>query len=178
MKFQFVKFSIALIFSAAVLLTGCASKAVSYSFTEDEQNSSTIYFQTGNPKLTFISFEGRGPRPNAGTHWDPIIVPSGRELKIAVFAEYEPKAPFRAASPGLLGQIVETATSINDAVRNVKTEVTFECPPLEAGKRYLLSFMKESGFPGKNILILTDLQTSTIVHRQEFQTTFGGFNTR
>jgi len=174
----FVKSLLVFVFFVSFLFIGCATKPVSYSFIEDEQKSSSISFQKGNADLKFLSFDGRGDKPKRGTHWDPVIVPSERELRIVVFAKYNSRAPVRVITPGLLGQVVDTATSINETIRNVSTEVVFLCPPLETGKRYMLSFVKESGLPGKNILILTDLETNNVVHQQEFQTIIGGYTTR
>jgi len=51
-------------------------------------------------------------------------------------------------------------------------------PPLEAGKEYLLTYVNEPGMPGKNILILTEQGTEIAVFQQEFEVTFGGFDTK
>jgi len=81
-------------FSAFVLLVsflsvGCATKPVEYSFSPTEDYTSTLTFKSGNPGVSFVSFNGQPlPKPDKKTHWEPITFPSGIELRIIVHASY------------------------------------------------------------------------------------------
>jgi hypothetical protein len=66
--------------------------------------------------------------------------------------------------------ITDAATSGIRETRSVDTDVIFSCPPLEAGKKYTLSFDKGYGMPGRNKLILTNSETKKIVYQQDFYT--------
>jgi hypothetical protein len=132
-------------------------------------------FKPGNTNLTFVSFDGQSlPKPEKGTHWDPINFPSGRELRIIVHADYQTNSKTTLKGFGLLGAIVNTAQDIRAVSRNVDADLVFICPPLDAGRNYLLTFTKEPGMPGKNFLTLTDTQTARVISQQEFEVVFGG----
>ncbi|MDR1507102.1 MAG: hypothetical protein LBI67_08375 [Treponema sp.] len=172
-----------LVFLASFLFVGCATKPATYSLSANEQNFSSVAFhntfQTGKPNVSFVSFDGQSlPKPEKGTHWDPINFPSNSQLRIIVHADYNPNSKTSLSGFGLLGAVVNTAQDVRAVSRNVDTDIIFICPPLRAGKNYLLSFVKEPGMPGRNILTLTDIESGNIVEQQEFETVFGGDETK
>jgi hypothetical protein len=129
--------------------------------------------------VSFVSFNGQSlPKPEKGTHWDPINFPSDTELRIIIHANYNTSSKTTLSGFGLLGTVVNTVQDVRAISRNVDADVVFICPPLGAGKNYLLSFVKEPGMPGRNILTLTDVDTGAIVEQQEFETVFGGDETK
>jgi hypothetical protein len=168
-----------LVVLASFLFVGCATKPAAYSLSPNEQNSSTIAFQNtfkpGKANVSFVSFNGQTlPNPEKGQHWDPITFPSRRQLRIIVHADYSTNTKTTLGGFGLLGAVVNTAQDVRAVSRNVDADVIFICPPLESGKNYVLSFVKEPGMPGKNILTLTDVATGKVVKQQEFEVVFGG----
>jgi len=179
MKFQIAGFSIVLVLLVSFLFAGCTTNPVAYNYADSELNSATILFQSGNPGVRFISLNGVSlPKPASGTRWEPIKFPSGTALTIIVHANYEVQTRTRVSGLGLVGDIVNIAGAVNEIGRGVDAQVAFNCPGLEAGKLYSLAFVKESGIPGKNRLILTDLETSRIVYEQEFGLILGGSSAR
>jgi hypothetical protein len=170
-------------FLVPFLFAGCVTKPAAYSLSASDQNSSSIAFhntfQAGKPNVSFVSFNGQSlPRPEKGTHWDPVSFPSGSELRIVIHAEYNPNSKTTLGGFGLLGTVVNTVQDVRAISRNVDADVVFVCPPLGAGKKYRLSFVKEPGMPGRNIITLTDIDTGEIVEQQEFETVFGGDETK
>jgi hypothetical protein len=179
MKSRTALYLLVLVFLASFLFVGCTTKPAVYSLSPNEQNSSSIAFsntfKAGKPNISFVSFNGQPlPEPERGTHWDPITFPSGRALRIVVHADYSTNTKTTLSGFGLLGDAVNIAQDVRAVSRNVDADVVFSCPPLKAGKKYLLSFVKEPGMPGKNILTLTDIETGEVVIQQEFETVFGG----
>jgi hypothetical protein len=152
--------------------TGCSSlKPVPYSLADDEANSASISFQGGKgPIVSLVYYDNDVlPSPESKTYWDPIMFPSGVPFEITVHAYYHQEA-VTATNAGLLGALISTAITSNIAAsRSVDIDVLFSCPPLEAGKKYALSFRKEAGYPGTNRLILTDIAAKKIIHQQEFE---------
>ena len=150
------------------IVLGCAT-ATPYPYALETESSATISLKTGNPNLTFVSLgEQKLPPPERGTRWEPIVVPANRTLSITVHAYYEHQSKV-SASGGLLGAISATADLVGTVTRGVDTDVLFLCPSLSNGGKYQLSFKKESGVPGKNILVLTDLSTKKVVHEHPFE---------
>jgi len=150
---------------------GCISLTPkSYDFTENETNSASISFTGGNPRVSFINFNDYGlPAPEERTYWDPIVFPSGEPLEMTVHAYYYQEGR-TATNAGLLAALLSTIiTSSIAQSRSVDIDVLFLCPPLEPGKNYSLSFRKEAGTPGKNLLVLTDIAERKIIHKQEFE---------
>lgn len=74
----------------------------------------------------------------------------------------------------LIGAVVNVAQDISAATRNVDADLEFTCPPLDANKDYQLSFTKEPGLPGRNILTVTEIETKNVVYQYEFKVNFGG----
>jgi len=150
---------------------GCSSfTPMSYDFTEKETNSASISFTRGNPRVSFVSFNDYElPNPVEKTYWDPIVFPSGEPLEITVHAYYYQESS-TATNAGFLAALISTAVTSSIAQsRSVDINVLFLCPPLEPGKNYSLSFRKEAGNPGRNLIVLTDIATKRIVYRQEFE---------
>ena len=175
MKPRVIKYLSTIVFLVSFLFAGCATKPVPYSFTADEHNFSSIAFKTGNPGVSFVSFDGQTlPRPENSTHWDPVNFPSDREIRIMVHADYRTNSKTTLGGFGLLGAAVNVAQDVRAVSRNVDADLEFICPPLETGRSYQLYFVKEPGMPGKNILTLTDIKTSEVIAQQEFEVVFGG----
>jgi len=162
------------------LFVGCITSPVTYSFAAaGEQNFASITFKSsikeGEPSLTFVSYNGQSlPKPEKKTHWEPINFPSGTELRIIVRAKYRTTSRTTLSGFGVVGELYNVSQEIRAVSRNVDADIIFICPPLEAGKNYLLAFSKEPGMPGKNILTLTDVAAARVVIQQEFEVTFGG----
>jgi len=156
------------------ILIGCTTtKPSAYSYMPDPASGAIVSFGTGseNPGVKFVALDGVPPEaPGKGTYWEPIVLPAGRELRITVHAEYTQSDTVIYTGLGAAGEIANKVQEINAAIRNVSTYVIFNCPPLQAGKTYRLAFLKESGIPGKNILILSDVGTREVVYQQEFET--------
>ena len=153
-----------IIISGLFTFFGCSSLSpVTFDLAEERTNSASISFTRGNPRVSFVYYENRElPEPEKKTYWDPIVFPSGIPLEITVHAYY-----FQASSgPGLIGGIIAAGIASS---RAVDISVLFLCPPLEAGKEYVLTFRKLAGAPGRNILVLTDKATRTIIYQQEFE---------
>ena len=168
MKSQFIKGNIIFVFCVFFILAGCVSAQV-YQFTADESNSASISFKTGNPSLSFVSFEGKNlPTANFGTRWDPILFPAMKPMLITVHAHYDHERRF-SATGGLLGLISDVAGTVATITRYVDTDVVLTCPMLMPGTKYQLAFKKGPGVPGKNTLVLTDLSTNKIIYQQEFE---------
>ena len=168
-----------LVFLASSFYIGCTTSPVAYSFMEGELNSSSIEFKTGNPSVSFVSYSGLTlPKPEKRTRWEPISFPSGIDLRIIVHTKYETRSKASLSGFGLLGAVVNVAQDIRAVSRNVDVDLEFNCPPLEAGKSYLLTFTKEPGMPGKNILTLTEIGTTRVVCQLEFEVNFGGDETK
>ncbi|MCL2410235.1 MAG: hypothetical protein FWC97_01200 [Treponema sp.] len=182
MKLRFNKYLIISVFFAVVFFVGCATSPVEFSFLLDGQGASSVGFLTTNrdnqPSVALVSFEGRRlPRSESRTHWDPIIFPSDRELRMIVRVIYRETTP-RVEGFGLIGEIAGIVSDVSALTRNVDTSVEFVSPPLEAGGKYQLSFVKGPGMPGRNILRLTNIVTGRIVHEDEFEVFLGGHTVR
>ena len=179
MKSRAIIYLLVFVFLVSFVFAGCATKPVTYSFAGNDQNFSSVAFKTGNPGVSFVSFNGQTlPRPDSGTHWDPIALPSGIELRIIVHADYYTNSKTSLGGFGLLGAVVNAAQDIAAVSRNVDADMEFICPPLEAARNYRLTFTKEPGLPGKNILTLTEIETARVIVQQEFEVVFGGSDVR
>ena len=156
------------IFLGLFVLIGCSSTPITYMMTNDEINSASISFKSGSPRVTFLEYNGiELPAAEKKTRWDPLVFPSGVPLNITVHAYYY-QSTYGYVGTGFIAAVTAAATSAIVATRNVDTKVVFNCPPLEAGKNYTLTFKKETGVPGKNVLILTDNSERGEVYRQDF----------
>jgi hypothetical protein len=142
-------FALALTF---VFMSGCAtSKAVPYSFAENESGTATITFlsekQASGVDLHY--FEGiELPIPESMQYWAPVIFPAGRPFSLTVNVYYS-----------------RTGRG---------TEVIFNCPALTAGKGYTLGieFKRARTFLGQTVeerqenLVLRDAKTKEAVYEQ------------
>jgi hypothetical protein len=162
------------VFSAVLLLlfvslSGCATKAATYKFVEEGDNTATIAFSRGNPGVSFLEYnELTLPPAEGGTYWDSLLFSSGVPLQIKVQAYYEQQQT-RVIGGGLIGAIANVASAVATVSRSVNKDVIFECPQLQAGGQYRLSFRKGNGTPGKNTLVLTDIAAKQVVYEQDFE---------
>jgi hypothetical protein len=123
---------------ASFCIAGCASmsKSVPYSFAEEGSGTAIITFSSG---ISLLDFEGNPiPGPARGTRWEPMEFPAGRQflIKVNVVAK---ASTFEAGGNGwaaLLAFVLSMETLRGVVNRNVY----FVCPPLEAGKEYVLYF--------------------------------------
>jgi len=181
MKNHIIKYLVTFIILMSIIFTGCGSyQTVPYSFAANGVESASIRFQHGNPGISFVSLEGVTlPRADSGTRWGPILFPANRELRISVYARYETKTNNRSRlNFGVFDELAQIATTVNEIGRNVDTQVMFNCPELEPGRSYTLAFIKGSGIPGKNRLVLTEVGTMRVVYEQEFSVSIGGYHSR
>jgi hypothetical protein len=155
---------ITFIITILVSIAGCSTTPVPYSFAADGVETATISIVNGNPGLVLVYADGfELPEPEKKTRWDPFSFPAGKPIKITVHAYYEQS---NTSNQGLLTALIASAIISS---RSVNKDVSFECPPLEAGKNYKLVFRKGAGTTGKNLLVLTDVSTGKIVYEQEFE---------
>jgi hypothetical protein len=163
-------FAVGMIALFAALSVGCSTvprtTAVPLSFAPESEQTAVINVVTGNPGLWLVFVDGQElPGAAEGTHWAPLLFPTGRPFNITVNAHFEEQA---VTNHGLLATLV---TSVVAASRGVNQNVLFECPPLDAGKQYKLTFRKGIGLTGKNLLVLTNAENGKTVHEQEFGNT-------
>jgi hypothetical protein len=165
----------AFVFLILFLFVGCSTNPVAYSFIPADDYSSSLAFKTGNPSVSFVSYNGRTlPKAANNTHWDPISFPSGTELRLIVHADYRTNTKTTLRGFGLLGAVVNIAQDINAISRNVDADLEIICPPLDANKKYQLYFTKEPGIPGRNILTVIEIDTNKVVYQYEFKVGVGG----
>ena len=173
MKLLTIKNAGALALILSFVFIGCSTKPALYSYTADQARGASVSFgaTNENPNITFMALDCVPPETaEKGTHWEPIVLPAGRTLRITVHANYTQKGGVKFGGFGLIGDIANTAQAVSAVTRDVDTDVIFNCPPLEAGKTYRLTFSKEPGIPGRNVLILTDVNSREIIYQEEFET--------
>jgi hypothetical protein len=128
------------------------------------EGTATISVVSGNPGLKLIYVEGDElPKPEEKTHWEPLSFPAERPLVITVHAYYDQSG---TTDKRFFAAVITTAIATS---RRVNRDVLFECPPLEAGRDYKLTFRKGAGTTGKNFLVLTNTSTGKIILEQEFE---------
>jgi len=167
-----VNFFIILII-ALVCAVSCVTVPTSapYSFADSGNETASMSFAQGSPGVHLVFFEDRVlPQYSGYTRWDPIIFPAGRELKLTVHASYNhPNSSPSRAGLLLSNQGIAFGMSVNlgPDSQNVNYDVVFECPPLEPGGSYRLSYRRTVP-GGRNMLVLTNTNTGRVVHEQEF----------
>ena len=156
-----------------VCLAGCVTvpTSESYSFADSGSETASMTFAQGSPGVHLVFFEDRVlPQHTGYTRWDPIIFPAGRELKLTVHASYNhPNSSPSRAGLVLSNQGIAFGMSVNLGLdtQNINYDVVFNCPPLEAGSSYRLSYRRTVP-GGRNMLVLTNTNTGRVVHEQEF----------
>jgi len=147
-----------------ISLAGCSTtKPVVYSFAdeESENGTATITF-AGNKKngVLLIHFEGnRLPAPEKGKRWEPITLPAGRQLNLRVNVFNDDN--YSSSGYAILDMFMGPIIIGNKTDKNV----TFECPALEAGKNYKLTFRNPA--IGRSSLILTDINSGVRIYEQK-----------
>jgi hypothetical protein len=121
---------------ASFCIAGCSTLgSVPYSFAEEENRTASITFSKG---IRLIDFEGDAiPGPKIGTHWEPVVVPAGRQFLIKVNVTAQAA---NYSSTGFFSNLLAFAMIIETVRGVVNRNVYFVCPPLEAGKEYVLYF--------------------------------------
>jgi hypothetical protein len=150
-----------------VLIMGCSTTPVPYSFVEDENETASVDFINGNPGVVFIGYDTRRlPEPAKKTYWRPVLFPAGQALNIEVHVYFEQvdNSPINLA--GLVASSI--TASLRDR-RKVDRDLSFECPALDSGNSYQLYFTKGYGVPGDNTLILKNKETDVIIYEQRFE---------
>ena len=106
---------------------------IPYTFLENEtaDGTATIVFTN---RVWLVDVEGEQlPAPAAGTRWNPLRFPAGREFNVRVYVLYHSNQP------------------------GYRRRGIFICPPLEADKQYKLWYeaAKTKYYSGAGRLILT-----------------------
>jgi hypothetical protein len=159
---------ILVVFIAMFCFSGCSTvytvisvtkrdiNSVPYSFTGNNSVTATVTLQTGifnrDFDMRIISLNGNLlPEPEEGTKWNPVSFPAGVPLTLLVNID-----DYSDSDGSLIG-----------GWRNV--DITFNCPALETGKNYGLSFKDRSRFLRGNqyFIVLVDTATESIVYEQE-----------
>ncbi|MDR0300710.1 MAG: hypothetical protein LBI04_00155 [Treponema sp.] len=146
-------------------ITGCTTtKAVLYSFADNESENGTAVISFGEG-VYLIGFEDVDlPKPEEKTYWDPIMFPAERPLKLTVHVHYDSNY---SSSGSIVDIIILPITLIDGVAKSANRDIIFECPALEAGKEYILTF-KSKAF-AKDYLLLRDKKTKKQVYKIKFR---------
>ncbi|MDR3238427.1 MAG: hypothetical protein LBT84_07980 [Spirochaetia bacterium] len=153
---------------AAAAMAGCAT-VLPYSFAGAGQETASIDFM-----VTFLHYENIRPEvtdANAKEKtilWNPVSFPAGKELNITVHVAYLEQ---KQQGTGVVGGILASLANSAAESRKVDTDVSFVCPALKPGAKYILGFIKGGGNPGTNTLVLRETQTKGIIFQQDFSVT-------
>jgi len=153
---------------------------VPYSVAKDSKETAEITFITNLysngsailKKMNGLEYGGEGIQPisidgekisfaEKGTVWNPVTVQAGKPLTLTVNIYYYKFSMPYPSQPGLW----------NNA------DITFDCPSLEAGKKYSLDFIQNirsaigggwsTSYRVDRYIVLTDLSTNKIVYKKE-----------
>jgi len=112
-----------LLFALILTLTsfmGCSSTPTVealYSFAKNDSPSAAINFDSDNPSVSFIDFEGaKLPVPNKGTRWaGSITFPAGEPFKLTVRARYTAPTPMLDIAEGAMeiSNFIMTGTELD-----------------------------------------------------------------
>ena len=150
-----------------------------YGFSKGRQSSP---FREGRKKSILLMSvnENELPLPEMRTVWNPVSFPAGEPitLNLNIFHYYDPEDSKKGGlhssgsvlvdiivvpAEAIAGAIVDTVAAISaEGWRNM--DVTFNCPPLEAGGSYKLEYIER--WLQKPKLVLTDISTKKIVYEQ------------
>jgi len=151
--------------------TGCSTTKtnVDYSFSKDDSPSAVIEFESSNPGVNFIDYEGAElPKPKKKTKWsNKIEFPAEEPLKLNVRAHYESSAT-PMMNIGVLimstyiffpiGLAFMALSLVIDIplilILSTDKKIIFECPPLEADKTYVLKFRRKKKKDTRALLLL------------------------
>jgi len=180
------------LFLSFISFTGCSSTPkveAFYSFSENESKSAKIEFDSGNPGVSFINFEGtKLPKPKRGTRWsNTITFPAEEPSQITVRARYDPPTPMLDIG----GKIMEFGGNLNILglpflavglgfvalafvvdvpmafIQGIYKKVVFDCLPLEVDKSYVLKLRRKRKGETRALLLL-DAATNEVVREQAF----------
>jgi len=163
---------------------GCSSTpiGVSYSFAENDSQSAMINFDSGNPGVSLISFEGtKLPKPKESTYWKDLTFPAGEPLTLTVHAKYTAPSPMIDIAGAIGGNYIGAFIALPFLALalvvdlpmaiflGVNKKVAFICPPLEANRTYVLRLRRRNrGEGATRALVLIDVETDMIVFEHEF----------
>jgi len=149
-------FVVLLILSFSVI--GCIMTPVPYSFTENDTASITF-----TRTITLINLDGEKlPDAKSATYWSPILIPADKKLNFRLRID-DSSVMDLANSSAFAIFLLPIAPMIDVNLVNV----SFYCPPLEAGREYQLSVRNGFMTLGRK-LVLTDKQSGTKVYEQTF----------
>jgi len=150
------KFLVLLVISFCVI--GCIMTPVPYSFTENDTASITF-----TRTITLINLDGEKlPDAKSATYWSPILIPADKKLNFRLRID-DSSVMDAASNSGWAILLLPFAPMIDINLVNV----SFYCPPLEAGREYQLSVRNGFMTFGRR-LILTDKESGTVIYEQMF----------
>ena len=149
-------FIVLLILSFCVI--GCKMTPVPYSFTENDTAAITF-----SRTITLINLDGEKlPKAQSSTYWSPILIPADRKLNFRLYIN-DSSVLDAASSSGWAILLLPFAPFVDVNWVNV----SFYCPPLEAGREYQLSVRNGFMTFGRR-LVLTDKQSGAVIYEQMF----------
>jgi len=154
-----------------------------YSFTENGNETAVIEFLNSSALercIQLISIDGEAiPLPKSGKVWNPVQIPAERPLTLTInlLGGYAPeRKPDTIPSDNLItGPIAAVEHTVKDFEQSAgigwtNIDVIFNCPPLEAGKKYRLDWSFSNKEPQKSLkqtLVLIDARTKKIIYKQD-----------
>ena len=149
-------FIVLLILSFCVI--GCIMTPVPYSFTENDTAAITF-----SRTITLINLDGEKlPEAKSSTYWSPILIPAEKKLNFRLLIN-DSSVMDMASSSGWAILLLPFAPMVDINWVNV----SFYCPPLEAGREYQLSVRNGFMTFGRR-LVLTDKESGTVIYEQMF----------
>jgi len=173
-----------------ICFIGCVSwSSAHYYFTENGNETAEIKFLNSGVYercIQLISIDGETILlPKSGITWNPVQIPAERPLKLILnlFQSYLPEkkssSKFNETGIDIIDLPIAAAKAIESNVHEweqlagagwTNMDVIFNCPPLEAGKKYRLewsSSFKEPRDRLKQTLVLIDTRTKKIIYKQD-----------
>jgi hypothetical protein len=147
------------LFILSFCVIGCLMTPVPYSFTENDTASITF-----TRTITLINLDGEKlPDAKSATYWSPILIPADKKLNFRLRIDDSSVMDLAGSSSGWAIFLLPFAPMIDVNLVNV----SFYCPPLEAGREYQLSVRNGFMTFGRK-LVLTDKESGTKVYEQMF----------
>jgi len=149
-------FVVLLILSFCVI--GCIMTPVPYSFTENDTAAITF-----TRTITLINLDGEKlPQAKSATYWSPILIPADKKLNFRLRID-DSSVMDLANSSAFAIFLLPFAPMVDVNLVNV----SFYCPPLEAGREYQLSVRNGFMTFGRR-LVLTNKESGIKIYEQMF----------